>query len=304
MTMNEQQPVENNNENRLDSNTWRQVAIGGVSGIALGAMATAAYAAATGHTEGPHGQNHPTNGEEGSHPSIADSTIEIAEVSNDMSFGEAFAAARAQVGPGGVFVWHGQAYTTYYAEEWNSMTPAERNEFGSHLNIPHSNSSTASNTHTGHQEAHAEAAANNQTASGTSSQSSSQQQTQTNTQTTTQETGGTTNTSGQEHATGHEPTVEVVSFEEIEHADSSHSDMAILNIDGEVVGLMDIDQDGTADLLIQDANGDQQIAPDEMEDVSDLGIAMQPFREEYIAQQDSSIDTDYINDGDVQSYMG
>ncbi len=36
---------------------------------------------------------------------------------DDMSFSEAFAAAREEVGPGGVFMWHGNAYNTFYAEE-------------------------------------------------------------------------------------------------------------------------------------------------------------------------------------------
>jgi len=38
-------------------------------------------------------------------------------VNDEMSFNEAFAAARAEVGPGGVFEWHGHSYNTYYAEE-------------------------------------------------------------------------------------------------------------------------------------------------------------------------------------------
>lgn len=38
-------------------------------------------------------------------------------VTDDMSFGEAFASAREEMGPGGVFVWHGQYYNTFYAEE-------------------------------------------------------------------------------------------------------------------------------------------------------------------------------------------
>lgn len=40
-------------------------------------------------------------------------------VTNDMSFTEAFAAAREELGPGGVFAWQGQYYNTFYAEELN-----------------------------------------------------------------------------------------------------------------------------------------------------------------------------------------
>jgi hypothetical protein len=47
-------------------------------------------------------------------------------VSDDMSFNQAFAAARAEVGPGGVFYWNGMLYGTYYESEWNAMTVEER----------------------------------------------------------------------------------------------------------------------------------------------------------------------------------
>lgn len=56
--------------------------------------------------------------------------IDVADSVNDsMSFGEAFAAARAEVGPGGVFEWHGQTYNTYNAGEWNAMSDEQKADF-------------------------------------------------------------------------------------------------------------------------------------------------------------------------------
>ena len=46
-----------------------------------------------------------------------------------MQVGEAFEAARAEVGPGGVFLWHGGLYNTYTDDEWNSMSIDEKNDF-------------------------------------------------------------------------------------------------------------------------------------------------------------------------------
>ena len=43
----------------------------------------------------------------------------------DMSFDEAFAQARAQMGPGQVFEWHGNSYTTDYQEEVNAQENEE-----------------------------------------------------------------------------------------------------------------------------------------------------------------------------------
>lgn len=58
--------------------------------------------------------------------------IDVAtSVDDSMSFNEAFAAARRELGAGGIFVWHGNAYGTYYAEEWDSMSEGEKEEYWS-----------------------------------------------------------------------------------------------------------------------------------------------------------------------------
>lgn len=50
-------------------------------------------------------------------------------VDNSMSFSEAFEAARAEVGAGGVFHWHGNTYNTFTADEWAAMTAADKADF-------------------------------------------------------------------------------------------------------------------------------------------------------------------------------
>lgn len=50
-------------------------------------------------------------------------------VDDSMSFNQAFAAARQEVGPGGLFVWHGHTYGTYYANEWNAMSPEDKEQY-------------------------------------------------------------------------------------------------------------------------------------------------------------------------------
>lgn len=77
---------------------------------------------------------------------VVDGELPIAfDVNNDMSFGQAFAAARAEVGSGGVFEWRGDLYSTYTAEEWRNLTPVERTDYNSHFawnNIDHTESDT------------------------------------------------------------------------------------------------------------------------------------------------------------------
>lgn len=72
------------------------------------------------------------------HPELVDNTVMIATgVSDDMSFSEAFATARAEVGPGGAFEWHGTIYGTYYADEWNNMSAEEKDAFNDHFTWNH-----------------------------------------------------------------------------------------------------------------------------------------------------------------------
>lgn len=51
------------------------------------------------------------------------------EVNSDHPFGEAFAVARDEVGPGGVFVWKGGLFNTFTKEEWQDLSLQQRHEF-------------------------------------------------------------------------------------------------------------------------------------------------------------------------------
>lgn len=112
-------------------NGWKPVTIGGISGIMLGAtsMSVVSSSCAT-----------PVEAQEVNLPetsplrALADENITFAEeVKDEMTFAEAFAAARAEVGSGGVFEWHGHLYGTYYADEWNKMTIEEKADYNSHF---------------------------------------------------------------------------------------------------------------------------------------------------------------------------
>lgn len=58
-----------------------------------------------------------------------DEGIRVAHVDDDVPFSAAFADARNQVGPGGVFEWQGKIYNTYYRDEWDNMSDEERADF-------------------------------------------------------------------------------------------------------------------------------------------------------------------------------
>ena len=102
---------------------WKLVTLGGAIGVLMGAGSV--Y---TGQMVAKDLESEDKD-EGGSDGQATEDKLRIAEVEQDQSFGHAFAEARAEVGPGGVFYWHGGIYGTYYADEWNSMSRAEKNDF-------------------------------------------------------------------------------------------------------------------------------------------------------------------------------
>ena len=85
----------------------KEVIIGGISGIVLGASSMA------------------TTGNAIIDDIAADDAENSGENYEDKSFGDAFAAAREDLGPGATFEWHGNLYSTFTAEEWNAAHPSE-----------------------------------------------------------------------------------------------------------------------------------------------------------------------------------
>ena len=136
------QPVQSN-----DDQTWKRVVVGGVAGIMFGTISAVGATAAYHHFSNngnddelevvPEDMPDEVISDNGHY--MLDNGMMIAEVDNSMSFNEAFAAAREEVGPGGAFVWHGNVYATYTENEWNSMSPSERHEF-THMSLSALNS--------------------------------------------------------------------------------------------------------------------------------------------------------------------
>jgi hypothetical protein len=120
-----------------EGTSWKYVTLGGVSGILMGAglMYAGNANAATHEEEGLVNQvsdGIPNNEQQDQNDTYV--SLPVAKLHNELSFGEAFAQARAEVGPGGVFIWHGGIYNTYTVEEWNAMTPQQKIDFAHQVN--------------------------------------------------------------------------------------------------------------------------------------------------------------------------
>lgn len=120
-------------ESKKEGSAWKHVTLGGVSGILMGAgllYAGQAAAETLNSEEAPDEKPEDVVApEQGETSHTLENGLQVAAVNDDMSFGEAFAAARAEVGPGGVFHWHGGIYNTYTADEWNNMTVEQKHDF-------------------------------------------------------------------------------------------------------------------------------------------------------------------------------
>ena len=106
------------NANASKESMWKHVLVGGVPGILIGGagmFATQELLAKDDDNTEPL-------------PSDEEMVQESHLVNDAMSFKQAFATAREEVGPGGAFIWHGQVYGTYDVNdpEWVEMSYAER----------------------------------------------------------------------------------------------------------------------------------------------------------------------------------
>ena len=101
--------------------SWKPVTISGMTGILMGTGAMYAANAFASDDAAP----------------AEESVKDLQQLTSDgsLSFRQAFDAARAELGPGGVFRWHGNIYNTYTADEWNAMSHAEKQQFAERVNI-------------------------------------------------------------------------------------------------------------------------------------------------------------------------
>lgn len=113
---------------------WQAITISGVAGILMGAGAMYALDAFAdvGEKPEPTPPTPPTPTPPTPPVPVINNEINglrVSSVDQNLPFGQAFAAARAEVGPGGVFHWHGGVFNTYYLNEWNQMSSADRAAF-------------------------------------------------------------------------------------------------------------------------------------------------------------------------------
>ncbi len=248
------------------ASSWKTTAAGLGTGIVLGSVSSLAAAdkiLPEGKTEEIIPETETEEAEAAQ--SYADESISIAEgVNDEMSFSEAFAAARAEVGPGGAFEWRGNVYGTYTADEWNSMTAEDRQEYFSHFNWSNAGSSSNEEAATSQDdgiEVH-----------------------------TVEEPGSAAASDDQE--------VEVLG---VFHDSDNNANIAAMVVDGHDAIMVDVDNDGVFDVLAVDADGDGQVSANEMTSVAEANITVSEVSDMAMGDLYATNDglPDYINDANV-----
>jgi hypothetical protein len=282
---------------------WRKVAMNGGAGLFVGVVASTLMGMKNPETD-PAQAAENENGAL-THPEWTDGEVQVAAgVNDDMSFGEAFAAARQEVGPGGVFEWHGQIYGTYYADEWNNMSAEERAEYENHFSWNHIDASesdvtthqTSASYTSGGSAASETASVEHHTPDPTPSNDDDIEvvhvdPTHPDGQTTpVVEVDPTPST-----VPGDDSGVEVLG---VYHDDSNGANLAHLEIDGHNAVMVDVDGDMVFDAMAEDLNDDGQISDNEVADIHDVGITVEHLGgftdDALMASHDAGMD---VNDG-------
>ena len=181
----------------------------------------------------------------------ADDNMSVASSVNDeMSFSEAFAAARSEVGAGGAFEWRGNVYGTYYAEEWNNMTAAEKAEFNNHFAWNNLDTSDNVSSHST-----VDSTSEIEVVSVADSHSSAQSNSVTN----------------EVDVMAVEPEIEVLG---VVHDMSTGANLGGMTVDGQDVFLIDVDGDMEFDFMASDLNNNNVVDDGEVADIHGQGFSV------------------------------
>lgn len=189
----------------------------------------------------------------------SDEGLRVAQVDDEKPFNEAFADARAQVGPGGVFEWHGKVYGTFYKDEWDQMSAEERAEWQSKVDYDDLRDENEAQHYAQHHDAPQHSTVPEQNPAQNVHQVSQPQE--------------------------QEPVVEIVDIRQVDVDGNGQLDTVVELNNG--VMFADLDHDGMADVAAADVNGDGMIGNDEVADVTAEHIVMPqaPDGATYTSQQ-------------------
>lgn len=225
--------------------SWKPVTIGGLTGILMGAGAMyGVQAIASGSNEVASG---------------AEEGLKVATVDDSMSFSQAFEAARAQVGAGGVFTWHGNIFNTYTADEWKAISNEDKHHFAEQVKpeVPASEVDTnqVADVEPQTEDDDVQIAQDVVQPQDHDVEIQPERVNEANAQVTTW------------NDLAESDDVRIVGFKDIEVGRGRSIAMQELEINGQRVAVIDVDKDGDPDLAMTDLNHNQQMDEGEVIDL-------------------------------------
>lgn len=210
--------------------------------------------------------------------SVVNEEIKVAQVTAD-NFNDAFAQARAQVGAGGVFEYNGQLYGTYLEDEWNEMSTQERADYYNRVADAHPNyaSHSTPSTHSGQPQVTHTAAMVDDSIAPDAEMIAVEQV---------------------------DDSIHVLGVQAVSNEQGDIMNVALVESQGDMAMLIDIDNDGTIEVALHDDNYNGNIERDEIHDVSGANIQVEDLynasQQQYEAYNTSMDDMpDYTNDADI-----
>lgn len=227
-------------------------------------------------------------------------------VTDEMSFGEAFATAREEVGPGGAFEWRGGVYGTYTADEWANMTAEEREAYQDNFNW--NNRAEADVQPVDGEGEVVEPAAEEPAVEEPAVEEPAAEEP-------AAEEPAVEEPAVEEPVVEVEPEVEEPVVEEpvaevdpeVEILGVVHDEelgtVGAVTVDGEEVLLIDVDTDGTFDAMVADANHDGEISDNEIVDITEENLSVADVAAAAGVEDPTYAsyegEPDYVNDADT-----
>lgn len=214
--------------NELKEN-WKPVTIGGTTGILMGAGAMYAV--------------QQLSADDSQTPQVTDEQLQVATTQHGQTFAQAFEAARAEVGPGGVFRWHGNLYNTYTAEEWKAMSDHEKHLFAQQVR-PEISPADIDTSHLADEDVASAPESEDVRVAENYHTAADPQPVQSD-----------------------DDDVRIVGFGDVQLANGRSVTVQELDYNGQRVAVIDIDQDGVADIAMSDVNHNRQMDEGEVIDL-------------------------------------
>lgn len=232
--------------------SWKPVTIGGVTGILMGAGAMYATRLNT------------LQQEEGVEQKDRPLALKEAAAHDELSFGEAFQSARAELGPGGVFRWHGNIYNTYTVEEWDQLSQADKETLAQRVDAEVSPEDIDTNgmAHTDSQQEEVEDVTVAEVTAVSEAETSD-----INVGTATIDSASETVQTNDGQSTDEDNDVRVVGFGHVQMPNGQYVAVEELDMNGQRVAVIDVDNDGVPDIAMSDLNHNQQADEGEIIDL-------------------------------------